>query len=313
MRQRTMMFAIQQYFSRHLQAAVFSLGRICGTPLASLLTISVIGIALTLPSGLYVLVQNTESMTQGLKPGTQISLFLKIDTSEQAAKQLTEKIKSRENVGDATYISPAEGLKTFTAQSEFADALQQLPSNPLPPVIEVYPSKSLVNAANVEQLVNDLKKIPEVDAAQLDMQWLQRFYALMQLAGRAVNALMLLFSMAVLLVVGNTIRLATENRRKEIEVIKLIGGKDAFIRRPFLYTGMFYGLFGAILACIIMILLNWTLASSLDHLTDLYQAHITISEMGFATAMKLILMSAALGLLGAWFTVNRQLSQIEPM
>lgn len=211
------------------------------------------------------------------------------------------------------YISREQALKEFQTLSGFGDALKALKSNPLPSVLIVKPKlSSSKNEQTVQRLLTKLRNLRQTDKAQLDMQWVRRLYAIMNIVERGVLILGLLLALAVLLVVGNTIRLAIQNRRKEIVVMKLIGGTDAFIRRPFLYTGFWYGLFGGIIAWLLVSFTLLSISNPIEKLTTLYQNQFELNQMSFYTTLILLILSVLLGLAGSWFAVGRHLRDIEP-
>ena len=245
---------MKNYFLRHAQVFFFSIGHLARTPLTTLMTLAVIGITLALPAGLYVLFDNLQRASHGWDAGVQISLFLKHDTSEHAANALVDKVRSMPEVAAVQYISRAQALTEFKRLSGFGDALDVLDSNPLPPVLVVRPTPGMSTPNQAQALVQTLSRLPGVDLAQLDLEWIKRLHAMLTLAQRGVLILAGLLALAVLLIIGNTIRLAILNRRSEIEVIKLIGGTDAFIRRPFLYAGLLQGFFGAVVAWLLVTL-----------------------------------------------------------
>jgi cell division transport system permease protein len=164
----------------------------------------------------------------------------------------------------------------------------------------------------IKTLLSKLEARPEVELAKLDTEWLERLYTLLTLAKRVVVIISLLFSIAVLLIIGNTIRLDIQNRYQEIVVTKLIGATDAFIRRPFLYGGLWYGLFGGILCWLIVELSMLLLAGPFARLNVLYQSDFNLIRFGFSDFFVLIVLSSLLGLAGSWLAVARHLNDIEP-
>ena len=304
---------IKSYFIRHAQVFFYSLGQISRAPVSTLMTCMVIGIALALPTGLHTLLSNAQQLSGGWENTAQISVFLKKQISESQAKNIQSDIQSWPGVAAVHYISREQALKEFQNLSGFGDALKALNTNPLPSVLIVKPHlSSTSNEQGALKLLTRLRELRQTDKAQLDMQWVRRLYAIMNIVERGVQILGFLLALAVLLVVGNTIRLAIQNRRKEIVVMKLIGGTDAFIRRPFLYTGFWYGLFGGIIAWLLVSFAMLSISSPLEKLTALYQNQFELNNISFATALLLLLISILLGLLGSWFAVGRHLREIEP-
>ena len=304
--------ALRVYLLRHLQVFFYSLGVLSRSPFATLMTTAVIGIALALPSGLHVVLNNAQQISGGWDGAAQISLFLKRTVPDEEANRLARQIRKLPEVKSVSYISRTEALQEFERLSGFGDALKALQDNPLPSVLVVSPAPTASTPAATEKLLERLKNYPPVDIAQLDMQWVKRLYVIMELVRRGVVVLAALLALAVLLVVGNTIRLAIQNRRDEIVVMKLIGGTDGFIRRPFLYTGFWYGLFGGVIAWLLVSLSLAILSEPVERLTGLYQSQFKLTGLETTTIGMLIGISIVLGLAGSWLAVGRHLRDIEP-
>ncbi len=296
----------------HVHSAKGSLQRLLASPVTSVMTWLVIGIALALPVGLNVALQNARTVSVGWDSPAQISLFLRAEVSVDAARALSARLAARDDVDSARVVTREQALAEFQQLSGFGDVLQRLEDNPLPNVLLITPAESSANGAEVGLLRSRLEAEPGVQRAVLDMEWVQRLNALVAFSQRAVTTLGLTLSLGVLLVIGNTIRLAIENRRREILVVKLVGGSDAFVRRPFLYTGFWYGLGGALVAWVVVGLALWYLRGPLSALALLYQSDFVLSGLGFAGSFALLLVGAALGLLGSWVAVARHLSKIQP-
>jgi cell division transport system permease protein len=304
--------ALRIYLLRHLQVFFYSLGVLSRSPFATLMTTAVIGIALALPTGLHVVLKNAQQLSGGWDGAAQISLFLKRSVEDNEADRLAKQIQKLPEVAGVNYISRREALLEFQRLSGFGDALQALKDNPLPSVLVIRPAAGASTPAGTEALLQRLDDYPAVDLAQLDMQWVKRLYVIMELVRRGVVVLAILLALAVLLVVGNTIRLAIQNRRAEIVVMKLIGGTDGFIRRPFLYTGFWYGLFGGLIAWLLVSLSLSILGEPVERLAGLYQSRFAISGLDFAATGMLLAASILLGLAGSWLAVGRHLRDIEP-
>ena len=303
---------LKTYLLRHLQVFFYSLGQLVRNPFSLLMTAAVIGIALALPTGLHVILKNVQQLSGEWNRTTQISVFLKPDITETRARDLQQKIKRLPEVEHVNYISKQKALDEFQRLSGFGDALNALEHNPLPSVLVVQPVINLENKNQSEQLIKKLQHFKGVDIAQRDVQWVKRLYAIMDIVSRGVVLLSVMLALAVLLVVGNTIRLAIQNRREEIIVTKLIGGTDAFIRRPFLYTGFWYGLLGGLIAIFLVSFSLLLLQAPIEQLTSLYQGSFSLENMDFLTALNLLIISILLGLSGSWLAVGRHLKDIEP-
>jgi cell division transport system permease protein len=303
---------INNYLLRHAQTLIYALGQLSRRPFSTLMTVAVIGIALAMPAGLHVLLKNVQTVLSGWDGAAQVSLFLHKETHEQAAQALAEELRARPEVASVDYISAEQAMLEVRRLSGFGDALSALEENPLPPVLVVHPVVAQQDPASLKTLVAELSGQATVDLAQLDMQWVKRLYGLMEIGRRGVWVLASLLALAVLLVVGNTIRLAIQNRRDEIVITKLIGGTDAFIRRPFLYTGFWYGVLGGTIAFVLVQSSLWILAEPVDSLAGLYNSSFRLGGMDWLTTGMLLSGGLLLGLLGSWLAVGRHLRAIEP-
>lgn len=303
---------IRIHLLRHLQVFFYTLGQLTRRPASMLMTAAVIGIALALPAGLHVVLKSTQQLSGGWDEASQISLFLKRGTPDDEARRLRRQLEQHPQIRQASYISPQEALEEFQRLSGFGEALDALQSNPLPGVLVVLPRVEPGKPDASEVLLAELRDNPRVDLARLDVQWVKRLYAIMDILRQAVYVLASLLALAVLLVVGNTIRLAIQNRRDEIVIIKLIGGTDAFIRRPFLYTGFWYGLFGGLIAWLLVSVSLWILNDPVEKLAGLYQNSFSLSGLNVQTTGILLLSGILLGLVGSWIAVGRHLRDIEP-
>ncbi len=299
------------YLERHLQVLVPSLGQLNRAPLSALITATVIGIALALPAGLYVLVDHARQLGGHWQETTRISLFLKQNIETRQGEALADTLAAREGIDSAEYISPQQALAEFREFSGFGDVLDSLESNPLPGLVVVQPDFSYQPDA-IQTLLEQLQTLQEVDIAELDMKWVKRLHSIIDIIQRGILTIAVLLALAVLLIVGNTIRLDIENRREEIVITKLIGATDGFIRRPFLYTGFWYGLAGAVIALVLVNISMALLQQPVSRLAGLYGSDF---QLGFTTlemVMLLLLAGVVLGLLGALLAVSRHLRAIEP-
>jgi cell division transport system permease protein len=304
--------AVLTLLARHAQGALYSLGQLARTPLSTLLTAAVIGIALALPTGLHLLLSNAQQLTAGWDASAHVSLFLKQGVGAAEAENTAATVRARPDVAEVQYLSPDDALAEFRQLSGFGDALDALDQNPLPSVLVVRPAASLTNPGAVSALVETLRTLPAVEVAQLDVQWVKRLYAIMEIGRRGVLVLASLLSLAVLLIVGNTIRLAIQNRRSEIEIMKLIGGTDAFIRRPFLYTGIWFGTMGGAIAWALVNVSLWALEGPVLRLAELYGSSFRLAGLDLAAIAGLLGIGTLLGLSGAGIAVGRHLRAIEP-
>ncbi|MCG8436121.1 MAG: permease-like cell division protein FtsX [Gammaproteobacteria bacterium] len=309
---RGILQTLRTYILRHAQVLFYSLGRMTRAPLSSFMTITVIGIALALPSGLNVLVTNAQLLSGSWQGAARISLFLEKSLSDAQVEELQGHILALDDVSHVDFISPAQALLEFRDLSGFGEALDALEENPLPAVFVVHPVANVVAPEQVETLVERLRVFPGVDLIQLDTQWLKRLYAILEITQRGILVLSGLFALAVIIIVGNTIRLDIQNRREEIVVIKLIGGTDAFIRRPFLYGGFWYGFGGAAMAWILVTVSLWLMAEPIRNLAGLYGSSFALTGLDTVGLTAVFGTGSLLGWLGSWVAVSRHLRMIEP-
>jgi cell division transport system permease protein len=303
---------VKQWLERHAQTLVGSLGRLWQKPFATLLTVIVIGIALALPACLHVLVQNVRVASGGWSNALDISVYMKPAATLEQARRAAERIRQRRDVDDVTVIEADQALAEFRKDSGFGAALDALKSNPLPHALVVRPDAEYRDPAHVAALTQELSRIDGVDIVQLDTEWVSRFNAILDVIRRGVFLAAGLFAIGILVIVGNTIRLDIENRRDEIEVTKLVGGSDAFVRRPFLYNGVWYGLAGGLTAGIIVVVVVGTLSAPVQRIAGLYGSRFALEGVGVVGWLALLAGGAALGWLGSFIVATRELRQIEP-
>lgn len=303
---------IVMFFIRHVQQGMSSMGELWRTPVSSIMTMAVLGVSLSLPAALQVLVKNAENITESWNSAAEISLFINEGRSEQSIQSLISRIKVFREVESVDYISRDQALEEFQRLSGFGEALSYLDENPLPAVVTVTPSLKYSSPTGARELLRKLEREPEVSFGRLDIEWLERLQAMVRLLEKTVLAIAALLVLAVVLVIGNTIRLAIMNRRTEIEIMKLVGATEAFIQRPFLYTGIWYGVIGGLLAWVIINLLVWYLDGALADLMELYGSQLSLEALTFTELGQLVLLASFLGWLGSYLSVRQHLRKIEP-
>lgn len=276
------------------------------------MTAGVIGISLALPGGLHLLLNNIQTLSGGWDASATISLYMRQDSTEAQVNAVAGQLSSRRDILNTRVISRDQALDEFRRLSGFAEVLETLDDNPLPMVLVVQPTASASSPEAAQALANELGAFPEVDFSQLDLQWLQRFQAITAIAGRMVWVLAALLCLAVLLIVVNTIRLEIQNRRAEIEITQLVGATDAFIRRPFIYIGFWYGLIGGTIGWLLIAVSLLLLEAPVARLTGLYNSGFQLSGMGLQNTAILLGCGVLLGIGGSWIAVGRHLSSGEP-
>lgn len=301
----------EHYFRHHRDTAKDAFRRLTSTPVPTILTALVLAIALALPAGLYMVLKNLRTVSAGwADQQVKISVFLKKSVNDNDAERLYNQLVKRDDVAHIDMITREQALTEFKKWSGFSNVLEGLDENPLPVVLVVQPRNTSVVGAKAVR--DSMAALPQADNVQLDTEWIQRLQALVSLLQRLVSALAVALGVTVLLVIGNTIRLAIESRREEIVVVKLVGGTDAFVRRPFLYTGLWYGFVGAFLALAMVESLTAWLEIPAADLAHLYGSEFKLQGLSLQEGCSVFVASIGLGLLGAVLAVHQHLRAIEP-
>jgi cell division transport system permease protein len=304
--------SLASYCTRHGHALLSSVGRLFRNPLATLLTLIVIALALALPVGLRVFVGNAHAATGGFNNALDVSVYFRPGVPLTKVKQLAQNARARPGVAAAEVIPAEQALEEFRENSGFGAALEALQDNPLPHVLHVRPEAGSDASASVEALRHYFAAWPEVELVQIDSEWVMRFSAILGVLQRVLLIAAAVLGIGVLAVIGNTIRLEILNRRAEIEVTKLVGGSNRFVRRPFLYTGVLYGLGGALLAWAVVASAIGLLSAPVARLAQLYGSQFTLAGLTGEEVGVLLGSGAVLGWLGAWISATRHLRSIEP-
>lgn len=296
---------------RHVITANAALGRLVAHPFASLMTVLVIGVTLALPAAMHLVIKNAQSISTSWDNALDFSVFLKKEVSLADAEKLMNLINQRADVERVTLIPADEALASFREQSGFGDALDHLSANPLPHTLVVRPADSNTEVS-MGLLNEELGNLPETDFVQVDTEWVQRFHAILQILQRSVAIGAGLLGAAIIVIIGNTIRLDIQNRREEIEVTKLIGASNAFVRRPFLYSGVWYGLGGGLLALLLVTYGLFALQDPVARLSGLYSSNFVILALTLQESLTIIACGVLLGLAGSWVAAARHMRRIEP-
>ncbi len=303
---------LQAYAARHAQTLLGSLGRLVAHPLASLMTMSVIAVALALPLCLELFLQNVGVIAAEWNDAFEISVYLDKSASGSRAQAIAEELKRRADVAAVRVVTAEQAFAEFRLSSGYGQALDALAENPLPATLIVTPSLAASTTAGTSALKTAIGAIADVGTVQLDTEWVMRLVALLDLLRRVVRLTGALLAIGVLVVVGNTIRLDIFNRRAEIEVMKLVGATDGFTRRPFLWTGIWYGLGGGIIAIVLVSLGAVLVAGPVARVAALYGSAFRLEGLAWHTALGVILAAAALGWLGSWIAASHHLHAIQP-
>ncbi len=296
---------------QHQLVAVETLVRLLRQPFASIMTWLVIAIALTLPGAVWMTFDNLTQLSSRVQQSGSISVYLKPGTTDEVAKMLESAILKDESVAKVNYISAEQALEEFRRSSGLGEALDLLPENPLPGVIMLEP-ELMATAVDIDLLTKQIEADTAVDAVVMDDAWLDRLEALIALSHRVVWVVSVLLAISIVLIVGNTIRMSIANRVDEIRVMKLVGATDAWVRRPFLYTGLWYGMVGGLMSWLLLIV-GWLLISGpVRNLAELYGSEFTLRPLSSVVALILLVSAMVLGWAGAWWSVVRHLGEIEP-
>lgn len=302
---------VAAWAARHISTAAAAFGRLASQPFSSLMTILVIGVTLALPAAMHLVIKNAQSISASWDNALDFSVYLKAETSSDDAQRLADIIGQRADVARVTLISAEDALADFREHSGFGEALDHLTVNPLPHTLVVRPSD--VNTELSMGLLNEeLGNLPEADFVQVDTEWVQRFHAILEIMQRAIAMGAGLLGAAIVVIIGNTIRLDIQSRREEIEVTKLIGASNAFVRRPFLYSGLWYGLGGGILALALVLYGLFALEGPVARLAGLYNSGFEVLALDFPESSMIIATGVALGLVGSWIAAARHMRRIEP-
>lgn len=299
------------WLGRHRRTAIEAIRRLFIQPFASLMIVLVIAVTLAIPAALNLLITNISAISAGWDNAMDFSVFLQRDISTAEASTLAALIEERADIDSVQLVTAEDALQEFRVHSGFGDALDHLNTNPLPHVIVVRPAPSNTGESIV-LLQEELSNLPEVDIVQVDTEWVRRFHAILAIIKRAIAIGTALLGAAVIVIIGNTIRLEIQNRREEIEVSKLIGASNGFVRRPFLWSGFWYGLFGGLLALGLVESGLLLLEEPAAALAGLYQSGFLVVEFTPGEIAAIIGTGILLGLLGSWFAVARHLRGIEP-
>ena len=306
------MLSPRTFLQRHAQVALESLGRLYRNRVSSLMTAAVIAIALAMPAGLYLLLDNLGRLSGSWDGQASISVFLKNDVPPATAASLATRIHEWPEVSSVQLVTPEQALAEFSEHSGFADVLETLDENPLPALLVVMPADNHTAPDAASALRDRFSDLPETELAQLDLQWVQRLAAILEIARRGILVISSLLALAVLLMIGNTIRLEIQNRREEILVTKLIGATNGFVRRPFLYCGIWYGVLGAVIAWMLVEAGFLLLSEPVANLAGLYQSDFALETLPLQLLLVLVIGGICLGLLGSWLAVGRHLDAVEP-
>lgn len=305
---------ITRWVLSHLRALQFALSELIRTPFANFITVSIIGVAIALPLGFYVLLKNLQVVDSTWNASAPtISLYLKTDTTPTQLDAFMQTLRNNPHIATVNYVSPQEGLTAFKKNTPFSDVIKLLQNNPIPGVITVLPDTEDQSPDAINALFLTLKQLPLVDIAQLDMNWVTRLYDLISIGKKITKGLSLLFGFGVILIIGNTLRASLSNHINEVQVMRLIGATDAYIRRPLLYRGILYGLLGGGVACVFIDVLLMQLQRPISQLAQTYHTPFQLQTISFSLGFEVLLVSILAGFISAWLITTQFLNQPEQM
>ena len=305
------------YFSRHLQVLFATLGDMVRTPMASINTILIIAVTLLLPCLLYIGVKTAAGLSGQWQGQPQFSIFLDNEIAEGTAQLIFEEVQLHPKVELAELLSPDDALAEFKILAErggnnLDSELAFIGKNPLPASIVVMPKPGFANSEHLSEMKLELSQFDGIDSVRLDLAWTDRFNAMLAVFTRVAILLSALLALALLLIVGNTIKLLIFNRRHEIEITKLVGGTDGFIRRPFLYYGTLFGIFGSLITLIFLLAARSLIAEPIQQLANAYQSSGFLYGLSTVEVITIVAIGALLGWLAARWSVAQHLRKIKP-
>jgi cell division transport system permease protein len=294
------------WLSQHGDAFRTAVRRLAASPVNTVLSLLAIGVALALPAGGQMLVTNILQLARNSAPTPQISMFLVLDADKRASQELQTRLKEHPGVKVFKFIGRDETLTRMKSREGLADVIEALPRNPFPDAITVLPDDDRPEA--MEKLAAEFRKWPKVAQVQLDSDWARRLAALIKIGRTGVVLLALLLGVGLVAITFNTIRLQVMTRRAEIELSRLLGATDAFIRRPFHYFGILLGLSGGIVAWLIVAAATWWLSAPITDLARLYSLDFALRPLSILDSVLLLIAAAGLGWLGASLSLRQHLA-----
>jgi cell division transport system permease protein len=296
----------------HQLAMMNSFGWMLERPLSSVMTVIVIAIVLALPGSFWIISTNLKHIANDWNQSGHISLYLNANLSQDKLNSALAEVSLVPGVGKASLISSEEGMALMQLQEGMHDIMRYLPDNPLPAVIDVTPSKDVNTPKEMARLYKKLDALPSVLEAQMDMDWLTKLHSLILFVRSIGNTLLVILGIAVMVIIGNTLRLTIQSHKEEVEVLKLVGATDSFIMRPFLYAGLAYAVLGGLIAVVIVNLFTLKISHGVNTLAKIYDMHFPVNGLNIIQVLIILGFAAILGLVGAMLSIKRQLAHIEP-
>lgn len=291
----------------HAECAKKSLTRLLANPFSFVITILMISIAFTIPAAVYVLFNSADNLAAHWSNDKQITLFMRNDVNLQATQSLRDKITQRPDIETASVISKDEALQEFKLSSNLGSIADSLPSNPIPHIIIASPNKKITELSALKILQDDLQNLSSVELVQFDLVWVQRLQSMLEILFRVLWVITILLLAAVALIIANVIRWEVASRHDELEIIRLVGGTDAYVRRPFLYSGFWLGFIGAATAVVIVKITGWIIGNSAAKLMTMYESSIQFTALPISLILLILVLGGLFGTGGAWVAVRQRL------
>ncbi len=295
------------WFEHHIDSFKLSLNRAINGPVAFIFTALMIAIALSIPISLYVVFSSVQQLTNQWDSDKQITLFLADQVNYKQAQQLAESIASKKEIANAVAINKQAALDEFKQQMGLDSITENLPQNPLPHLIIANPEATLSDFESLQALESELRDMKQVQQVQFDLLWFQRLQAMLAVINRIQWIVSIVLLLAIALIIANVIRWEVTSRHAEIEIIKLVGASDAYVRRPFLYSGFWLGISGSVLALIIVSLCSWLIQQSTTTLSSLFGSDFQLTSLSIDLASLIIISASLLGVGAAWVAVTHKL------
>ena len=298
------------WIQHHIDCAKKSLTRLLTSPFSFIITILMISVAFIIPAAVYVLFGSADNLAKHWSNDKQITLFLRTDTTLQQVQILRDKLAARPDIANAEVIDKKQALEDFKQQTNLGAITDSLPSNPIPHLIIANPKENITELASLQKLQTDLRNLPQVDFVQFDLIWVQRVQITLEILFRLLWIITIILLAAVGLIIANVIRWEVASRHEELEIIRLVGGTDAYVRRPFLYSGFWLGFIGAGFAVIIVKISGWLINHSIDRLAKLYDSDIQLLSLPISLMTLMLFLGGVFGAAGAWLAVNQKLQSL---
>ena len=303
--------SIAYWIQHHIDCAKKSLARLLASPFSFVITIFMIAIAFIIPAAVYVLFISANHLATQWSGDKQITLFLHSDASLQQTQALRDQLLARPDIANAQIIDKDQALKEFKQQTNLGSITDSLPSNPIPHLVIANPKDDITELATLQDLRADLHKLALVEFVQFDLIWVQRVQATLAVLFRILWVITIILLAAVGLIIANVIRWEVASRSEELEIIRLVGGSDAYVRRPFLYSGFWLGFIGAGLAVLIVKVSGWIVNNSIKRLAEIYSSDIQLVSLPIELIALMLLLGGVFGAIGAWLTVNQKLQSLN--